>query len=597
VVSARPDETPCGSAVLDNCSAPDECRAGVCVPRHAAAGTPCGSQNVACQLDDSCDGEGRCVEQGLAEEGTACGEQTPSDPDCDEPDSCDANGVCQPRNKPADTACQDDDVACRYDDKCDGFGACQDGGFWTEGACPEGQAQVMRGGQLVDACLCGRSDQTFCHPDADVCDQGECQLGGAAMEGALCNPGDMDTECDLRDRCLAGMCAPLARVAGTACGDQATNTTCDRPDGCDGGGRCDPNYAGPEVACGASPGECAEAPHCTGAGSCGPSQRKDQGTHCGGAPAVCFKQRVCDGSSNGCPTAVPADLGTPCGNPLASDPDCDAPDSCDGAGVCDDNNQPLDTPCGSNATSECSLPDSCNANGTCNPRNEPAGSDCGDQGLSCFNDDSCNAAGACIDNGFESPCPLTGTVTADGTGVMGVTVAVIGGNSTTTDSNGNFTLSVPLGEEVLLRVSDRPGFYGLVEARTFDADDIGDSLDLSLRPDDSVTDAADALSLPVTTSNGIVIVFVNGASLGGDEGATISTASSDSIADAGGNYQYAETIVTAMPGGLYFYNAVPDATNVVTPVDGLTTDCAVVGGASNFPVLAHTITWVVIECH
>jgi hypothetical protein len=157
-------------------------------------------------------------------------------------------------------------------------------------------------------------------------------------------------------------------------------------------------------------------------------------------------------------------------------------------------------------------------------------------------------------------------------------------------------LSVPLGEEVLLRVGDRPGFYGQIEARTFSADDIGEPLELSLQPDDSLTTAADARGLVVDHGKGIVIVFVNGEGLGGDEGANISTTSSPSIADAGGTYPYSETIVTMGPGGLYFYNATPDAANDVTPINGLTTDCMVAGGLSTFPVVAHTITWVVIEC-
>ena len=594
VIAARADGTECGSRVLDNCSAPDECRAGVCVPLHRAAGAPCGDEDVACRLDDHCDGDGHCVDEGLAAEGTACGEQTPSDDECDEPDSCDANGECQPHHEAADTACGDQDDKCRHDDRCDGFGECQDGGFWTEDACPEGQAQVMRGGQLVELCICGESEQTFCHPEADVCEAGECKLGGAAKEGELCN-SDTDTECDLRDRCVTGMCQPLARPAGTVCGNQSTNTTCDGRDACDGGGHCDARYAGPEVSCGPAPGECAEVPRCSGTGTCASAQLKDSGTACGGSPAVCFQQRACSGSSSSCPAADPSNAGAPCGNPVATDPSCDLPDSCNGGGICNQNNRPLDTPCGSNAISECSQPDSCNADGTCNPRNAIAGTDCGDQGLACFHDDSCSIAGTCTDNGFDSPCPLTGTVTAGGAVAIGVTVAVIGGNSTTTNGSGEFTLSVPLGQEVLLRVGDRPGFYGEVEMRTFGADDIGESLDLELQPDDSVTDAADALSLTVDPNKGMVFVLVGGAGLGGDEGATISSASAPSIADAGGDYQYADTIIT--PGGaLYFYNVAPDGANIVTPVDGLTTDCANAGGLSTFPVLAHTITWVVIEC-
>src|SRR5262249_347765 len=97
-------------------------------------------------------------------------------------------------------------------------------------------------------------------------------------------------------------------------------------------------------------------------------------------------------------------------------------------------------------------------------------------------------------------------------------------------------------------------------------------------------------------AKGVVIVFVNGSTLTGDEGATISTSSAMSIADAGGNFQYAETIVTAMPGGLYFFNAEPNAGNVVTPVDRLTTSCANEGSASTCPGVAHAIRWAVIEC-
>lgn len=597
VSTPRADGTACGSDARDNCSAPDECRAGRCEPRHAAQGTPCGLQDVDCQLNDVCDGEGRCIDQGVAPEGTACGEQTPIDADCDQPDSCDAAGVCQPHFQPAETPCGDHEVKCRFDDKCDGFGSCQDSGHWQTGSCPDGETDVVIGGSVKQVCLCGRAVQTQCHPEKDVCVEGSCVLGNLP-DGTACGSGN-DSECDNPDSCFAGACATNPVTVGTLCGPQVQSTsTCDAHDVCNGGGQCDPNYAGPQVPCGSAAGECAEAPHCSGAGACAPGARKPMGTDCGGAPGQCRKQRECSGADDACPAAAFADVGATCGNPIASDGQCDAPDSCDASGNCKTNNAPLDTPCGSNLATECSEPDSCNANGTCNPRHKNAGSDCGDQGLSCFHDDSCNGGGTCTDNGFDSPCPLSGTVTANNAGVAGVTVQVIGGNSTTTNGSGQFTLSVPLGVDVLVRVGDQPGYFGEVRARRFDSDDIGVPFDVALEPDASISEPAVGANpgFTVDSSKGAVFVFISGA-LTGDEGATLSTASDDSIAYYEDAYHYSDTLMSTADGLLFFFNASPAAGNLVTPVDGLTTECShSAAGISAYPVFAHTVTWVDIEC-
>jgi hypothetical protein len=598
VIKAVADDTPCGSQELDNCSAPDRCTAGVCEPRHAAAGTACGI-HADCRVDSTCDGDGNCVDNGLAPEGTACGSQTPSDPDCDAADTCDADGVCQPNYASADTSCGDKDISCRYDDKCDGFGSCQDGGLWEAGACPMGEDGNS------GKCICGRTDQTFCHPDKDLCNAGTCELGNDDGKGCG-NLTPTDAECDDADSCVGGFCSPNAKLAGTACGNHvATHATCDRADTCDGGGHCDPNHAGTDVTCGAAPGACADPKMCDGNGGCAAAQLKDAGTVCAAAPDACHLEFKCTGGSATCPgSAAPTLPGTPCGNPNATDPTCDAPDSCDGAGVCDTHHAVVGTTCGDQDPTECSNPDTCDATGACNPRNLPAGTDCGDQGVACLLDDSCNASGVCVDGGYDSPCGLDGKVTANNVGVSGITVKITGPGAAvvmdTTDGSGNFMLDAPLGQEVQLSATDTTGYYGLVRARSFTAADVGQSLELSLSDDAGVEEVAAALSATQDVGKGVVIVFVSGADmstvLSGAEGAMISAASDQPIAVNGGDPQRSSTIMTHSEGALFFYNVTP-GTTMVTPINGTATTCQRVSSLSSFIVLPHATTFVDIVCH
>jgi hypothetical protein len=101
------------------CVAPNECSFAICDPD-----------------DPSADANGCVIGFELA--GTACG--SPFDTDCDNPDSCDGLGTCQPNFEPAGTICDDGD-ACT-DDFCDGIGGCDgasvncdDGDPCTEDSC------------------------------------------------------------------------------------------------------------------------------------------------------------------------------------------------------------------------------------------------------------------------------------------------------------------------------------------------------------------------------------------------------------------------------------------------------------------------------
>jgi len=143
------------------------------------------------------------------------------------------------------------------------------------------------------------------------------------------------------------------------------------------------NAAGAGCVCDGSP--CDDGNACTVGETC------QSGVCTGGAPPDCSSAggpcntASCDpnGTEGNCDILTPVPEGTSCGNP--SDTPCDNPDTCDGAGSCQANN-------------------------------EPAGTNCGDAEAQCVYQDTCNGSGSCTDNGFkptttacndDNPCTLT----------------------------------------------------------------------------------------------------------------------------------------------------------------------------------------------
>ncbi|MBU0717300.1 MAG: hypothetical protein KJ749_03550 [Planctomycetes bacterium] len=114
------------------------------------------------------------------------------------------------------------------------------------------------------------------------------------------------------------------------------------------------------------------------------------GTSCGDpSNTQCDNPDTCDGAGVCEPNVAP--LGTPCGNP--TDTECDGADTCDGAGTCADNIQPVGEPCGDPTDNDCTDPDTCDGAGNCLDHDEPFGTPC-DDGLFCNVDEFCTA-GAC----------------------------------------------------------------------------------------------------------------------------------------------------------------------------------------------------------
>jgi len=86
--------------------------------------------------------------------------------------------------------------------------------------------------------------------------------------------------------------------------------------------------------------------------------------------------------------------GSPCDDP--SDTICDDPDTCDGAGTCQDNNEPVITVCRADV-GECDVEELCDGAGSC-PADafETAGTACGDPSDTiCDDPDTCDGSGSC----------------------------------------------------------------------------------------------------------------------------------------------------------------------------------------------------------
>ncbi|MHC5110793.1 MAG: S8 family peptidase [Planctomycetota bacterium] len=114
----------------------DICTAGVCSNPNEASGTNCSDAGTACIVQDTCDGNGACTDNGFVATGTACGDA--SDTECTNPDTCDGSGTCQDNHETAGTTCGDaGNTLCTDPDSCDGSGACQ-GNHATNGtACDD----------------------------------------------------------------------------------------------------------------------------------------------------------------------------------------------------------------------------------------------------------------------------------------------------------------------------------------------------------------------------------------------------------------------------------------------------------------------------
>jgi MYXO-CTERM domain-containing protein len=330
---------------------------------------------------------------------TACGDQT--DDDCANPGTCDASGTCLSNDESDGTTCTDDGNECTAD-QC------------TTGVCTHPD--------LTAGAACGDGTDDDC-ANPDTCDGAGACLSNDEADGTSCT--DDGNDCTA-DACTSGVCEHPALSVGTACGD-GTDSDCLNPDTCDGAGACQSNDESDGTACTSDGNDCTG--DVCGSGVC-THPNETAGTSCGdGTDDDCRNPDTCDGSGsclandesdgtsctddgNECTDDVCASAacdhpalsaGTSCGDD--SDDDCRNPDTCDGAGACQSNDESDGTACTDDGV-ECTS-DLCQS-GACEHAALADGETCTDDGNECT-DDVC-ASGACT-----HPNAADGTAcTADG---------------------------------------------------------------------------------------------------------------------------------------------------------------------------------------
>jgi len=398
----------------------DVCDQGVCTNPPEASGTACGSaSNTACDNPDTCDGAGTCQPNfelptmvcrpavGACNPAEFCTGDSPTcpantfapsgtacgssgDTECDDPDTCDGAGVCRANPASPGTPCGDPtDTECNGADACDGNGVCED--------------NILPAGAT-----CGDTSSSECN-DPDTCDgAGNC-LTNVKPAGLPCgNP--IGTQCDEPDSCDgAGTCQPHPIAAGTPCGNPGMSA-CDNRDECDGAGVCDANHVADGTPCTDDGNQCRD--DVCSSGVCA-HPLKPVGTACGDSTDTeCDNPDSCDGTGTCQANREPA--GAACGDPASTD--CDGADSCNGSGVCLQNIVPAGTACGDQTDTDCDNPDTCNGAGTCLTNVVGAGIPCGNQvGNQCDEPDTCDGAGACEPNFIPAgtPCGSPGDTQCD----------------------------------------------------------------------------------------------------------------------------------------------------------------------------------------
>ncbi len=225
-------------------------------------------------------------------------------------------------------------------------------------------------------------------------DDGDCCSSTCTLDASGSACGDAtDTTCNPADTCDgAGTCQDNLASMGTACGD-GTDDDCLNPDTCDGAGTCLGNDEADGTGCGdVLDTECTDPDTCL-AGVCQDNHAMS-GAACGdGTDDDCLNPDTCDGAGM-CQGNDEAD-GTSCGSSANSD--CTDPDTCL-AGACQDNDASNGTACGDGSDTECTDPDTCNGSGMCSPNHASSGTDCGDAATICSDQDTCNGLGNCLVN-------------------------------------------------------------------------------------------------------------------------------------------------------------------------------------------------------
>ena len=423
------------------CQASDECHlVGNCDPQTGLCSQPLQVDGTLCGTSDQCY-QGVCVDclnnagcQDLADDGLECSAKacdtlthlcyhdldayvgqpcgSSTDSECDNPDTCNAQGICQTNYEASSTLCNDDG------DACNGVSTCQQGRCLV--STPVVVCQASNECHQVGTCdpssglcsnpmkengsSCGTSDQCYqgqcvdCLSDAacsDLADDGLectevvcnldthlCEHNPSARVGEICGDAPSN-ECYQASTCnTLGTCQVNAKPTGTLCNDDGN--LCNGVSACNEG-VCSQSTA--PVVCPA-PGECQLAGICNPTtGSCSYSNKAD-GTSCSSGEGFCYHGQcvecVMDSQCAGLP-----DDGLECTVPVC-DPETH---------ICVQDPSPhAGDLCGDGTENDCNKPDTCDANGICQPNYEPAATSCdGGNNSVCISGGACDGLGSCQD--------------------------------------------------------------------------------------------------------------------------------------------------------------------------------------------------------
>ncbi len=309
--------------------------AGVCVGEAVQC-----DDGLFCNGDESCDEEtNACVSSGdpcPATECNTCQEDTDScfdlagtacgsdkDTTCDNPDTCDGAGTCEPNIASPNTVCRSAAGPCDLPETCSSDGKCHPDVFRQSGfVCDAGSGDACDPDEVCSGTSAECPDDTF-EPGSTVCNAG---TGDVCDPDEFC-PGVPDQGC------------PVDSFEFTSTVCRAAAGDCDEAEMCPGvadiGCPADEKKsAGFE--CRAIAGGCDIAEVCDGANDeCPVDERKSFGTECRAVAGDCDVAEVCDGASAECPTDLKRDVSFEC---RASADICDVAEFCDGsnAGCPDD---------------------------------------------------------------------------------------------------------------------------------------------------------------------------------------------------------------------------------------------------------------------
>ncbi len=452
----EPDGTACGSNVDTECNGADTCNgAGVCQTNIRDNTTPCGSQTSGlCDDPDKCNGLGACLTNNKPN-GVPCstGQFCIGDERCQ-------NAVCT-GGTPTNCA---DLLTCTTDSCNEGTDQCDHpqnaGTCLIDGVCY--MSGDLRPGNTCEHCDPSSSTTSWTtKPDGSACNDGNACTGtgrpGIGIDtctAGVC-AGILDPQCN--DQCEFSVPAIVGQNLSTnaSAGDDGGTASCQNDThadvwftytaDCNGAvfisttgsnlqpvndpvlnvfTEC-PLAGGVEIACDDDSGAGLNA-----ALVFSTTQGEDYFIRISGfqnnkglivmnlSPiGDCLIDGVCylDGElnpANDCQACIPEisstqwsaqPEGSACGN--LQDTDCDSPDACDGAGVCEVNYKADGIPCSDEVPAVCekNLCNTCTKNlcqsGVCTHPPEPAGLACGDQNDDdCDNPNTCNGGGGCANN-------------------------------------------------------------------------------------------------------------------------------------------------------------------------------------------------------